>query len=81
MIQNRIAKLWEHAMAAEPREDWSTAKRLYRKVVDAVRTRTATFQRLGLIALRAGRPNELGAVHPFEGDLDSAGRLDSEGQS
>ena len=81
MNQHRIAKLLERAMAAEQREDWSTAKRLYRKVVDAVRSRTAIFQRLGLIALREGRPNELGAVHPFEGDLDSAGRLDSEGQS
>ncbi len=52
MIQHRIAKLWERAMAAEQREDWSSAIRLYRKVVDAVHNLAACFQRLGLIALR-----------------------------
>jgi Flp pilus assembly protein TadD len=67
MNQHRIAKLWERAMAAEQREDWSTAKRLYRKVVDAVPTQAATFQRLGLIALREGRPKD--AIDNFQRSL------------
>ncbi len=54
-------------MAAEQREDWSTAKRLYRKVVDAVPTQAATFQRLGLIALREGQPKE--AMDNFQRSL------------
>ena len=58
MNQHGIAKLCERAMAAEQREDWSTAKRLYRKVVDAVPSHTAAFQRLGLIALREGQPKD-----------------------
>ncbi len=45
-------------MAAEQREDWSSAKGLYRKLVDAMPKHAPIFQRLGLIALREGRPND-----------------------
>ncbi len=55
MDEHRIAKLWERGMAAEQSEDWTKAKRLYRKVADAVPRHAPTFQRLGLIALRESR--------------------------
>ncbi len=58
MNEHRIVKLWERAIAAEQLEDWSEAKRLYRKVTDAVPKHAPTFQRLGLIALREGRPKD-----------------------
>ncbi|MCK5362968.1 MAG: tetratricopeptide repeat protein, partial [Gammaproteobacteria bacterium] len=58
MNQHRTAELWERAMAAEQREDWSSAKGLYRKLVDAMPKHAPIFQRLGLIALREGRPND-----------------------
>lgn len=67
MNQHRIAKLWERATAAEQREDWSEAKRLYRKVVVAAPKHAATFQRLGLVALREGRPES--AVDDFRHSL------------
>ena len=54
-------------MAAEQREDWSTAKRLYRKVADAVPAHATTFQRLGLIALREGQPRD--ALDNFQRSL------------
>ena len=54
-------------MAAEQREDWSSAKRLYRKLVDAMPKHAPIFQRLGLIALREGRPND--AVDHFQHSL------------
>ncbi len=67
MNQHRIAKLWERATAAEQCEDWSTAKRLYHKVVDAAPKHAPTFQRLGLIALHEGRPRD--AVENFQRSL------------
>ena len=54
-------------MAAEQREQWSAAKRLYRKVADAAPAHAATFQRLGLIALREGQPK--GALEHFQHSL------------
>ena len=61
MNQQRIAKLWDRALAAEQREDWPEAARLYRKVAVAAPRHAATFQRLGLIALREGRPADAAA--------------------
>lgn len=67
MNQHRIAKLWERATAAEQREDWPEARRLYRKIAAAAPKHAATFQRLGLIALREGRPDK--AVDEFRRSL------------
>lgn len=54
-------------MAAEHREDWSEAKRLYRKIAGSAPKHSATFQRLGLVALREGRPGD--AVDEFRHSL------------
>ncbi|GMQ76626.1 MAG: tetratricopeptide repeat-containing sulfotransferase family protein [Gammaproteobacteria bacterium] len=67
MNERQIAKIWERGMAAEQSEDWTEAKRLYRKVTDAVPRHAPTFQRLGLIALREGRPED--AVDNFQRSL------------
>jgi len=67
MNERRIAKLWERGMAAEQSEDWAKAKRLYRKVADAVPRHAPTFQRLALIALREGRPED--ALNSFQRSL------------
>lgn len=67
MNQHRIAKLWERATAAEQREDWAQAKRLYQKVAAAAPGHAPTFQRLGLIALREGRARD--AVDEFRHSL------------
>ena len=67
MNEQEIASLWERAMAAEQREDWEKARRLYGKVTKAVPGHAGTFQRLGLIAIREGRPDE--AQKHFERSL------------
>ena len=67
MNQDRIAKLWERATAAEQREDWSQAKRLYRKFAAAAPGHAPTYQRLGLIALREGRAEK--AIDEFRHSL------------
>jgi len=54
-------------MAAEQSGDWTEAKRLYRKVADAVPRHAPIFQRLGLIAAREGRPTD--AVDDFQRSL------------
>jgi len=54
-------------MGAEQREDWSEAQRLYRKVAKASPRHAPTFQRLGLIALHQGRPED--AVREFRRSL------------
>ena len=67
MNEQQIAKLWEQAVAAERREDWPTANRLYHTVADAFPMHAPTFQRLGLLALHLGRPND--AVDYFHRSL------------
>jgi tetratricopeptide (TPR) repeat protein len=67
MNGDEIAKLWERAMAAERSEDLSEAKRLYGMVAKAAPKHATTFQRLGLIAVREGRPED--AVQEFERSL------------
>jgi len=54
-------------MVAEQREDWAEATRLYRKIAGAAPKHAATFQRLGLIALREGRARD--AVEEFKRSL------------
>lgn len=67
MNEQEIARLWERATAAEQREDWGKAKRLYGKVAKAVPAHAGTFQRLGLIAIRENRPEE--AIRHFNRSL------------
>jgi tetratricopeptide (TPR) repeat protein len=67
MNEQPIAKLWERAVAAEQREDWAEAERLYRRIADAAPKHAPTFQRLGLVALRRGRPAD--AVGRFRSSL------------
>ena len=67
MNEQQIVKLWEQAAAAERREDWPAANRLYHTVANAFPMHAPTFQRLGLLALRLGRPND--AVDYFHRSL------------
>lgn len=67
MNEQEIARIWERAAAAEQREDWLEARRLYEKVVEAAPNHAPTYQRLGLVALRQGRLEE--ARRSFERSL------------
>ena len=58
MDERQIAKLWEQATAAEQRGDLGGASRLYRAVAEAAPGHAPTFQRMGLIALRQGQPED-----------------------
>lgn len=63
MNEKQIEEIWEEAAAAERREDWTQANRLYRTIADAFPTHVPTIQRLGLLALRLDRRED--AVNYF----------------